>query len=159
MPAIRKVPQTMAAGSVTMHLRKVMMPSPPASAAPSRLFTGLADVEFSGTFSNMRRSDNDLVNAIGSVESGSASALTEFLALVPRDEWNAIAGWASQTGHSWLAAEASDFSNLLGSRRVVDLSEAQIREGIEILAQAVRLGYRLNRGILREARRRGLLAS
>ena len=159
IPAIRKVPQTLAAGSFTRGLSMTMPPPAPASMAPSRGFTGMLNLERMDVFSSRLRGDHDLTETLARVENAGIPAFTEILALVPRDEWNAIANWAAQQGDPLLARRASAFANLLSSHRVEDLSEAQIREGIHALVEAVRSGYRLNRAILKEARRRGILSS
>jgi Ca-activated chloride channel family protein len=159
IPAIRKVPQTFAAGAV-MHLaRSAMMPTPPmpASAAPSGHSRGLFQGSISQLFSLSKSGDDDLADAFTRIESKGMPTMIGFLALVPDKDWEAIAAWASMEGHPSVAQAASAFRDLLRSRRVVDLTEIQIRQGIEILKLAEQLGFRLNRAIFREARRRGML--
>jgi hypothetical protein len=161
IPAIRKVPQVMASRSAMAGAFAGMMPAPPmpASAAPPRhpksLFRGpVSDILF-----DLPSRMEGGADQLRSIESKDEAGTTEFLALVPLGDWEAIAEWASRNGHDDVAVMASEFANLLRSHRVADLTEQQIRDGMEVLKQAVRLGFRLSRAIIKEARRRGLLTS
>jgi Ca-activated chloride channel family protein len=162
IPAIRKVPQTLAAGSVIHSgFTGRLMPAPPApaSAGPARGASFTRGLENLDVFASMSRVHDDPGDFLMDFKRDDLAAMTEFLALVPMEEWTEIAKWASQKGDTVLELEASDFRELLRSHRVADLTRAQIRQGVEIVKQAVRMGYRLNRSILKEARRRRILTS
>lgn len=163
IPAIRRVPQTFAAGAVMGATRSVMMPArlampAPASAAPPRHPTRMPQEPlFSGVFDLEKRASDDLADALTHIESKGMATMIEFLALVRDQDWDALAKWASMMSHASLAQEASSFRNLLHSTPVVDLTETQTRHGLEILMKAAMLGFRLNPTIFRQARRRGIL--
>jgi Ca-activated chloride channel family protein len=159
IPAIRKVPQTIAADAVTMQFSRGMtraMPNPP-SAAPSGYLKNLFKSDRFEVFSMNMPGADDLGDALANIESKGMPAMIEFLALIPEKDWDAIAAWASMKDHKSLAQEASAFRNLVRSSRVADLTEKQIQEGMQILMLAAALGFNLNRAIFKEAQRRGWL--
>jgi hypothetical protein len=142
IPALRRVPQTMAAGATFSRMRmaapmrsgalpaaKIMVPMP-ISAAP------------------LYNADAFLSNSLQSV--------SELLKAVPAQEWQEIAKWASKHGFADLAQESAEFRNIVLTLIPDSFTEAQFRRGVEILQKARRLGFKLSHRILVESRRLGV---
>ena len=75
---------------------------------------------------------------------------------VPVEEWQEIAKWATQQGHTELARGSSEFGSLVQMLDSFRWTETQLRRGFEILQEARRLGFKLSHGILVESRRLGV---
>jgi Ca-activated chloride channel family protein len=144
IPVIRKVPQTPPGMMLFDLCRSDAMPSAPQSPRPSRDPSILFQKAFSPLFSRTRVSDDSLTDALMRLSSRGMPAMIGFLSLVPKDEWRSLSEWAFQEGLSQLAKDATGFSCLLSSKRLEDMTDAQIRDGFKLFVQATELGFKLN---------------
>lgn len=149
IPALRKVPQTMAAGATFSRMRM---------AVPMRLGGSSAEVCRGGIAmpASAAPPQPALLGSANAYSSNNLQTIRQLFRAVPTQEWQVIAKWATQQGHTELARESSEFGSLIQMLDSYRWTEAQLRRGIEILQEARRLGFKLSHGILVESRRLGV---
>jgi Ca-activated chloride channel family protein len=160
IPALRKIPQTWAADTVSISsCLAAPMPSPSISPAAEvirgkSVFSRIA----AWTQNEIASSPNSPApqGNGGSFSSNDLQKAGELVRAVPAQEWLEIAKWASMQGHTDFARELSEFANLALAEMRNRFTDEQVRRGVEILRKAHHLGFKLSHGVLVESRRLGI---
>jgi Ca-activated chloride channel family protein len=154
IPAIRKVPQTPARMMLFDLCRSDAMPSPPRSPRVMPVDSALFKRQ-SPRFAKNKTENDSLAEALIRLSNRGVSAMIEFFALVPNDEWRSLSEWASEEGHYQLAQDAFAFWNLLDNQPVAEVTETQVCEGLNMLMYAIKHGFELNAAIVKAIKHNG----
>jgi Ca-activated chloride channel family protein len=144
IPALRKVPQTRAAGMTILY---DMEAAPPMASGALFRRAGIqrGRILYQPSLAEMSR-PLDTRNSNETILVRSVSA----------DEWHEIAQWALRTKHSDLWKESNEMWRLVHSGYAGELNETHVQRGLEILRMAYHLGFKLSQSILEEALRLGI---